>query len=308
MHVVDGFLARLAPASWLALALALALYVARLACATRAWRNIVATAYPDANVPWRGIFGATTAGMAVSAVVPAKGGDLLRLYLARRQVPDASYATLAATLAVESVFPFVVSTCFLVAAMRVGAVPGLSLVPGLDPSTWLRAHPVGAAFAGTGLLTAGAAAALGLRGRLASLRHRVAQGFAVLGDGRLYLRRVAGWQALDWALRLAALYWFLRAFGLPANPHNAFAVQVAQNTSALVPLTPSGVGTEQALIVSNLTGALPAGDALSFSVGMKLALTTVNVTVGLCALALMARTLRWRRLLAAEPARDRRLG
>ena len=88
MHVVDGFLARLAPASWLALALALALYVARLACATRAWRNIVATAYPDANVPWRGIFGATTAGMAVSAVVPAKGGDLLRLYLARRQVPD----------------------------------------------------------------------------------------------------------------------------------------------------------------------------------------------------------------------------
>src|SRR3972149_11973887 len=138
MHVVDGFLARLAPASWLALALALALYVARLACATRAWRNIVATAYPDANVPWRGIFGATTAGMAVSAVVPAKGGDLLRLYLARRQVPDASYATLAATPAVESGFPFLVPARLLVAAMRVGAGPGLSLVPGLHPPTWPR--------------------------------------------------------------------------------------------------------------------------------------------------------------------------
>ena len=80
-----------------------------------------------------------------------------------------------------------------------------------------------------------------------------------------------------------------------------FSVQVAQNTSALLPLTPSGIGTEQALIVSNL-GGTPAGEALSFGVGMKLALVSVNVIVGFTALLVMARTLRWRRALAAEGA------
>jgi len=301
VHAADAFLHRLTPVSWLALVVALLLYLARVGCATRAWRNIIAAAYPDERVPWRGIFGASTAGMAVSSFVPAKGGELLRLYLARRQVPGASYSTLAATLAVETILPFVVATGFLVAAVQFNAVPGLSLVPSLRPSSWVTAHPVVSALAGLSLIAAAAALAVRLGDHLSVLGRRVAQGFAVLGDWRVYLRRVALWQALDWVLRLFALYWFLRAFGLAPSLHNAFSVQVAQNTSALLPLTPSGIGTEQALIVSNL-GGTPAGEALSFGVGMKLALVSVNVIVGFTALLVMARTLRWRRALAAEGA------
>jgi uncharacterized membrane protein YbhN (UPF0104 family) len=296
----DLFLHRLAPASWAALALALLLDLARLACATRAWRNIVAAAYPEARVPWRGVFGATVAGMAVSTFVPAKGGELLRLYLVRRQVPGASYATLAATLVVETVFPFVVAAGFLVAAVQVGAVPGLSLVPDVSPGSWIAAHPIASALLAAALLGTIALVAVLAGDRIGALLRRVAKGFAALGDWRVYLRRVALWQALDWTLRLVALYWFLRAFGLVPSFHNAFAVQVAQNTSALVPLTPSGIGTEQALVVSNLAGDLPAGEALGFSVGMKLALTAANAVLGFGALVLMARTLRWRRLLAGE--------
>jgi hypothetical protein len=41
---------------------------------------------------------------------------------------------------------------------------------------------------------------------------------------------------------------------------------------------------------------------LSFSVGMNIALVVVNVAVGFLALFLMARTLRWRRLAAAQKA------
>ena len=79
VHAAEAFLHRLAPVSWPALVFALLLYLGRVACATRAWRNIIAVAYPDEPVPWRGIFGASTAGMAVSSFVPAKGGELLRL-------------------------------------------------------------------------------------------------------------------------------------------------------------------------------------------------------------------------------------
>jgi hypothetical protein len=73
-----------------------------------------------------------------------------------------------------------------------------------------------------------------------------------------------------------------------------------------MPVTPSGLGTEQALIVSNLLGETSAGDAVGFSVGMKLSLVSVNLVVGLTALLVMARTLRWRQLLASEPLPLRR--
>jgi uncharacterized protein (TIRG00374 family) len=299
VHEVGLLLDQLAAVSWPALVFALVLYLGRVACATRAWRNIIAAAYPDERVPWRGIFGASTAGMAVSSFVPAKAGELVRLYLARRSVPGARYPTLAGTLLVESIFPFCAAAGFLVAAVHFGAVPGLRFVPSVPAASVVTEHPFLAAAAIVSLIGAVTILAIRLGERLSGIWRRFAQGFAVVGNWRVYLRRVLLWQVLDWTFRLLALYWFLRAFGLAPSFHNAFSVQVAQNVSALVPLTPSGIGTEQALIVSNL-GGTPTADALGFSVGMKLALVSVNVVVGFSALLLMARTLRWRSLLLRE--------
>lgn len=303
---IGFFLDRLEPASWLALLAALTFYLARIGAATRAWRNIVAAAYPDVNVRWRGIFGATTAGMAASTFVPAKGGDLLRLFLVHRQIAGATYPTLAATLVVETVFPFLASTAFLVWALQAGEVPGWRLMPDLGAFDQAAANPLPTALASAALVAGAALLALRAGPALRAARRRFAQGFAALGHPRVYLLSVAPWQALDWLFRLLALYWFLRAFGLAADLHNALAVQVAQNTSALLPVTPSGLGTEQALIVSNLLGEASAGDAIGFSVGMKLSLVTVNLVVGLTALVLMAGTLRWRQLLASETGALRR--
>jgi uncharacterized membrane protein YbhN (UPF0104 family) len=123
----------------------------------------------------------------------------------------------------------------------------------------------------------------------------VGRGLAVLGDWRTYLRQVVLWQAVNWLLRFVALYWFLRAFGVAASPHNALAVQAAQNASALLPVTPSGIGTEQAAIVYVLGD--PVDEAVGFSVGMKLSVLALNILLGLGAIALMLRTLGWRRVL-----------
>ena len=210
-----------------------------------------------------------------------------------------SYATLAATLFVESLFDFAMAVALLALAVRLGVVPGLDVVPSPD-SSWLSAHPGEATAIGIAVLLLVALLAVRFGHHALAFKSHVLQGFAVLGDWRLYLRRVVVWQALNWLLRLIALYWFLRAFGLIGNLHNAFIVQIAQNTSALVPVTPSGIGTEQALTVLSFGGTLPTTDVLSFSVGMKVALTVANVLLGFAALALMLRTLRWRRVLAAE--------
>src|SRR5207302_10924940 len=95
-----------------------------------------------------------------------------------------------------------------------------------------------------------------------------------------------------------SVFFFLRAFGLPGTVHNTLLSQVVQSLSTLLPFTPGGAGTEQGLLVYVFHGKLSASALLSFSVGQKITLTVVNVALGAAALAVMVRTLRWKRIAA----------
>jgi uncharacterized protein (TIRG00374 family) len=110
---------------------------------------------------------------------------------------------------------------------------------------------------------------------------------------------VLPWQLLDWGLRLTTIYFMLRAFGLPATLHNALLVQATTSLATLLPLTPAGIGTEQALLAYVFAGIAPATDVLSFSVGMKLTIVSINVAAGAISLLITLRTLRWRRKMEA---------
>ena len=72
-------------------------------------------------------------------------------------------------------------------------------------------------------------------------------------------------------------------------------VQTTMSLSTALPFTPGGVGTEQALLLYVFQGEAPASALLSFSIGMKIVLTIVNVVVGFRAILLMLRTFDWRR-------------
>lgn len=304
LRAVETFLGRLSAVAWEALAVALVFHVLKLAARTRAWRNILAAAYPDVRVPWRGVFGAYAAGVGVNALLPARSGDLLKLYLVKRQVPGSSYPTLASTLLVEMLFDLVVATALVLWAIQVGVLPGLDVLPRLPTFEWqwVLEYPRVSAGIGVALVLVLAFLLTWASRHVAAFRARVTQGFAVLGDRRLYLRSVVAWQALDWILRLAAVYWFLRAFGLDATVHNALIVQVTESLSTALPLTPAGIGTEQALLLYVFSGTAPAIAVLSFSVGMKLTIVAFNVLLGFGAIALMLRTLRWRRAVAGDEA------
>jgi uncharacterized protein (TIRG00374 family) len=129
---------------------------------------------------------------------------------------------------------------------------------------------------------------------------RVRQGLAILRTPRRYLRYVALWDAADWALRLTAIFFFLHAFGLPATVYNAFAYQAASSLSTALPLTPGGIGTEQALLVYVFSDVAAGSKVLAFSVGVKLVTITVNVALGVAAVAIMLGSLRWRERVEAE--------
>ena len=302
-HNIGVFFGHLADVSWAALGLALLCQAVKLCCVGRAWRNIIAAAYPEEEVRYRSVLGAFLARVGVNAVVPARGGDVLGLFIVKRRVERSSYPTLASTLVALTLFDSVLASCFIVMALITGELPGravLAKLPGFD-FNWLFAH-----FRGT-LIVLGVVLFLLLllllwfAEDLVGFRHRIAQGFAVFKDKSAYLRHVAVWQAADWCLRLAAIFFFLRAFNVPATIHNAILVQVTQSLAVLFPISPSGIGTEQALLLYIFRGKAAKTVLLSFSVGMRVTLIVFNALLGFGAILVMLRTLRWRQRVEADP-------
>ena len=302
LHAVHVFFGHLAAVHWTALAIGLACHFGKLLVRTSAWRNIVAAAFPEAEVPWRRIFGAYVAGVGVNSIVPARGGDAVKLYIARRAIDGGNYPTLAATLVVETLFDTVAATSLLLWALTLGVLPGLHVLPKL-PSvdwTWAYRHPRHAAVLASILAVVLFEVSLWAARRVEQFWRRVARGFAVLRPPSRYVLRVATWQALSWVLRIASTWWFLRAFAVPATVHNALLVTVVQSLATLLPFSPGGAGTQQGLLVYVFRGKFSTTRLLSFSVGMNIAQTALNVLLGFAAIFITLRTLHWRRLVHAE--------
>ena len=309
LDAVGAFAGHLAAARWDLLGVAVVLHIVKTAAVSRAWRNIIAAAYPAVRIRWGDVFGAYVAGVGVNAVVPARGGDVAKLYIAHERVRGSTYTTLASTIVALTTFDAVVATALLLWAIAIGALPSLDVLPNLPPFdfTWVFEHPRLALALAAALVAAAVVGATWAARRVAAFKRRVAQGFAVMRSPRRYVCGVVPWQAVDWGLRLATIYFALRAFGIPASFQTALLVQVTQSLSSVFPFSPSGVGTEQALLLFVLAGTAPSSALLAFSVGMNVTIVAVNAALGLVAIVVMLGTLRWRRLVEPEAKAQTRL-
>jgi len=312
LHAIGVFIHHLAAVEWKWLALGILCHLCKLVAVSRAWRNIVRAAYPDRPVRWRQIFGAYVAGTGVNALIPARGGDVVRLFLAKRRIDGATYTTLVSTSLLQTLFDMAIAGCFVIWALTQHVLPGVDVIksprlPALDYG-WAFRHPtVGLILFGL-LLLFGTALVAWVAEHVDRFIAKVAQGFAAFRDRSYYIRRVVVWQLADWTLRLVAVFFFLRAFGIPATVHNVLLVQVSQSLATILPISPGGIGTEQALLVYAFRHVTSKSTALSFSVGMRVTLLVVNALVGFGAILLMTGTLRVRQAAeadraGAEPAR-----
>ena len=306
--VIDAagtFFHHLADVHWVALAIALGFNALRLFARIPAWRNIVRASYPDLNVPRRTIAGSYLAGVGVNAIIPARAGDVLKLYLVHDRVPGTTYPTLGATLIVETLLDMVVAGAILAWALTIGVLPGLGVLPHLPQVDWswpLNHKREALIIASVWIAVLAMLAVIGIR-RAREFKARVRQGFAIFGRRGAFVTQVASWQLLSWGFRLASVYFFLKAFTVPATLHNSLLVLAVQSLSTLLPFTPGGVGTQQGLLVYvfDRAGTGIAGTLLlSFSVGMYIAVTIENVVIGFIALFLMVGTLRWKRVVPDE--------
>jgi len=90
---------------------------------SRAFFNSLRAAYPSVRFQWRRIWGAYWAAVGFNNVVPARGGDVIKLFLTRSSIPGSSYPTVAAAFFVESVFDVTVGVFVLIFAFTRGVFP-----------------------------------------------------------------------------------------------------------------------------------------------------------------------------------------
>jgi uncharacterized membrane protein YbhN (UPF0104 family) len=294
IDAVEAFGERLAAVHWGYLALAASLGIVNLALRSRGWQNILRAALPDEVIRYRSAFGAYCAGVGVNAVIPARAGDLMKMYLMRRSAPGAGYATLTGTLVCETFADMFIATGLLIWALSAGILPGVRLpeIPAFDLSLALR-HPFWT------LLIAGAVVVLFvmLGRRVRQFWREFGRGLVILLTPGRYLRSVVTYQVLGWGCRIGAAGAYLVAFGVPSSPTAALTVMVAGSLGGLFPATPGGLGPKQALLVVMLAGEAGRTDVLAFSAGMELTLVVVNATLGLACLALILKDVRFMRAI-----------
>jgi uncharacterized membrane protein YbhN (UPF0104 family) len=245
-------------------------------------------------VPRRSIVGAVFAGVGVNAIIPARGGDAVRVFLAKRCVPGSTYATVTSTLVLLSLFDFCVAGSLVLWAAVSGYLPGSDVLGPSFDFGWAIRNPITFLKAIGLILVVLLVIVLWFAEQIGDFRRRIAQGFSILKDSRAYLRRVLLWQVADWLLRFAAVLFFLHAFGLPGTLHNALLVQVSAALASLLPISPSGIGTEQAFLLFLFGGQIAGTSLVAFSVGMRLTLIVVNASLGFVTLLVTLRTVHWR--------------
>jgi uncharacterized membrane protein YbhN (UPF0104 family) len=290
-NAVGQFLSDLEAVHWGALLLGLLFFAANLTLRSRAFFHSLRAAYPTVSFQWRRIWGAYWAAVGFNNVVPARGGDIIKLFLTRSSIPGSSYPTVAAAFFVESVFDVCVGVCVLIFAFTQGVFPkppDFSKLSSFDIS-YLAEHFRFTLFLITVLGIVGVVAFALLSVRVRAFWARVRQGVTILSDRPRYLREVAAWQAVAWVCRFAAFWFLLEAFRVGGSVQNVLLVFACGQVAGAVPFTPGGAGVQQALLVKVFAASAPTAVVAAYSVGQQIAVAVFTATIGLGAVILIFR-------------------
>ncbi len=288
---VGKFLSDLAAVHWGALLIAMALFALNLTLRSRAIFHSMRAAYPRERFQWRRIWGAYFAAVGFNNVVPARGGDVIKVYLAKNSIPRSTYATVAASIYTEAPFDAAIGVLVLIFAFTQGVFP--------KPPDFAKLNAFDLSFLASNfrltlfLLTLlGIAAVVAfalLSRRVVSFWERLRQGVVILRDRHRYLREVVAFQAAAWLCRAAAFWFFLDAFGIGGSVRNVMLVFGVSAVSGMIPLAPGGVGIQQALFVRVFAHAASPAKVLAYSVGQQIAIAALTAGVGLLALVTIFR-------------------
>jgi uncharacterized membrane protein YbhN (UPF0104 family) len=301
---VGKFFSDIAQLHWGVLLVGLGFFTLNLTLRTRAFYNSLRAAYPAEPISWLRIWGAYWAAVGFNNIVPARGGDIIKLFLAKSSVPNSRYATVAAAFYVESVFDAMLGVFVLVYAFTQGVFPKPPDFAKLDAFdiSWLASHFHLTLFLLTTLVILGLAAFATLSQRVQAFWLNVRQGFTILQDRRRWLREVVLYQAMAWACRFAAYWFLLDAFRLGGSVHKVLLVFGVQAVAGAVPFTPGGAGVQQALLVQVFSSFAAGPIVAAYSVGQQIAITALTAGIGFAAVFFIFRFRSFKEVLQAGRA------
>lgn len=283
---VGSFFDSLSRVGWVSLLLGATAFVIYLTLRARAFFHTLRAAYPDEPIAFSRIWGAYIAAYGFNNVIPARGGDVIKLFLVKRSIPHATYPAVGAAICVEAVFDAFMAIFILTFAFSQGVFPkppDFAKLPAFDLA-FFAGHPKFTLFMLTALAIAVLVAFAVLSQRVRAFWARVRQGLTILRDRDRYLREVFAWQLAGWCFRFAAFWFLLEAFNVGGSVRNVLLVLGVNAVAAVVPFTPGGAGVQQALLVKVFAGSATGATVAAYSVGQQIVIAVTTLAVGFAAL------------------------
>jgi uncharacterized protein (TIRG00374 family) len=303
-NAVGKFFSSLADINFGALLIGVVAFGIYLTIRARAAFHVLRAAYPDERIEFRRIWGAYVAAYGFNNVIPARGGDVIRLFLTKSSIPQSSYPAVAAASFVEMIFDASMAVFILTFAFTQGVFPkppDFSKLHAFDLS-FLAAHPRFLLFLLTLLAALGLAGFALLSARVRAFWARVRQGLTILRDRHRYFREVWLIQLGGWCFRFTAFWFLLEAFNIGGSVKNVLLVLGVNAVAAAVPFTPGGAGVQQAFLVKVFAGTASGATVAAYSVGQQIAIAAFSLSMGFVALGLIFRFRSFKDVIAAGRA------
>jgi uncharacterized protein (TIRG00374 family) len=267
--------------AWRWVVAALALNLVSVGFRAVAWNLTIGQALPSPHPPFRSVFSAFGIGLLGNAVLPARAGELARVAVLRRHLPQergtGMSATLLGTVFAHRLFDLVPVALLVLYVLLTAKIPH-----------WAVTSLVILGLVGVALLTVAFLSARRRHERprrlhgVSTVRRLVTmarQGLAVLKEPWAAAGAIV-FQTLGWLTQLLAVWLAMRAFDIDAPLPAAGLVLLLMNVATIFPLWPGNIGLLQAAV------ALPLAQygvayATGFAYGLVLQAVEMSVGVGI---------------------------
>jgi uncharacterized membrane protein YbhN (UPF0104 family) len=266
--------------SWWWVVLAVAINLASVIARSISWQLTIGQALPEPHPRYTHVFSAFCVGLLGNAVLPARAGELARVAVLRRHMPDhgpGTSATLVGTVFAHRLFDLPAVALLVLYVLFTAKIPqwavtslvifglvGIALVAVAMLSARHRDHRL-PSFEDAGTVT--------------HLIGMARQGLGVL-RAPLPACGATSFQFIGWVLQLFAVWTVMKAFDLGAPLPAAGLVLLLMNIAILFPLWPGNVGLLQAAVAVPLR-QYHVAYATGFAFGLVLQAVEASVGIGL---------------------------
>jgi uncharacterized protein (TIRG00374 family) len=251
-----------------------------------AWHFVLNEALPPPHVQHRYVFSAFCVGLLCNAVLPGRVGEVARVAVLSRHVPEgrSAWAPILGSTVAHRLFdipPTIGLVIWVVVAAKIPswAVPGVEIVLGVGGLLL-----VAALFLAQRQRRRGQATLEGL-GRLRRLWIMALRGLRIFHSPGPAIA-AAFFQLLGWTAQVFAVYLAFKAFDIDVPIAAAGLVLLVVNVALVFPLWPGSVGLFQAAVaLALLSYSVPYDQGFVYGIGLQAIEASVGVGLGLLYLA-----------------------